>query len=225
MFTERKCGEGEDVEAWVNQVQAQYRELKLLSSDLETLCINVLLNGLPDRFASFVDSIWKAEENPSIEGIKIEILRVYAWPLNRPNTSAFAARTGSLSLNSSADTSLKAFYGGLKQSGKKPSKEYHCARCGSPNHWVVHCSKSMESNENPKKKKQGKSDNRGETASLAQANKPNETAAFVSDVVTSFTTNSVEHLLFTFDSHLALVARSDRWIIESGASEYITGDK
>jgi hypothetical protein len=197
MFTERKCGEGEDVEAWVNQVQAQYRELKLLSSDLETLCINVILNGLPDRFASFVDSICKA----------------------------FAARTGSLSLNSSADTSLKAFYGGLKQSGKKPSKEYHCARCGSPNHWVVHCSKSMESNENPKKKKQGKSDNRGETASLAQANKPNETAAFVSDVVTSFTTNSVEHLLFTFDSHLALVARSDRWIIESGASEYITGDK
>jgi hypothetical protein len=64
-FIESKCGEGEDVEAWVNQVQAQYRDLKLLSFDLDSLCINVLLNRLPNRFASFVDSIWKDEENPS----------------------------------------------------------------------------------------------------------------------------------------------------------------
>jgi hypothetical protein len=66
------------VEVWANQVQAQCRELKLLSFDLDSLCINVLLNGLPDRFASFVDSICKAEENPSIEDIKIEVLRVNA---------------------------------------------------------------------------------------------------------------------------------------------------
>lgn len=29
-FLESRCGDQEDVEAWVNQVQAQYRELKLL---------------------------------------------------------------------------------------------------------------------------------------------------------------------------------------------------
>jgi hypothetical protein len=45
------------------------------------------------------------------------------------------------------------------------------------------------------------------------------------DVVTSFSTNLVEHLLFTSDSHLALVARLHRWIIDSGAIEHITGDR
>jgi hypothetical protein len=44
-------------------------------------------------------------------------------------------------------------------------------------------------------------------------------------VVTSFGTSSGEHLLLTSDSHLALVAGSDRWIIDSGASEHMTGDK
>jgi hypothetical protein len=53
------------VEAWVNHVQAQNRDLKLLSLDLDSLCINVLLNRLPNRFASFVDSIWNDMENPS----------------------------------------------------------------------------------------------------------------------------------------------------------------
>jgi hypothetical protein len=115
------------VEAWVNQVQAQYRELKLLKFDLDALCINVLLNGLPDRFGSFVGSIWTAEKNPSIEDIKISILRVNAGQLNRSNEKALAARRASLSLDST--TSLSAFYTGLKKSGKKPSKAHPCARC------------------------------------------------------------------------------------------------
>ncbi|GFZ52390.1 hypothetical protein JCM24511_10163 [Saitozyma sp. JCM 24511] len=126
-FIESKCAEGEDVEVCVYHVQALYRELKLLSFDLDSLCINVLLNGLPDRFASFVDSIWKAEENPSIEDIKIEILRVNAGQLNRLNDMSFAARAASLSPNSSTDTSLKAFYARLKQSGTTPSEEHPCA--------------------------------------------------------------------------------------------------
>lgn len=40
-FNDRRCKEGENVEAWVNGEQAQYRELKLLSFDLDALCVNV----------------------------------------------------------------------------------------------------------------------------------------------------------------------------------------
>ena len=228
-FLESRCADQEDVEAWVNQVQAQYRELKLLKFDLDALCINVLLNGLPDRFGSFVDSIWTAEKNPSIEDIKISILRVNAGQLNRSNEKALAARTASLSLDST--TSLTAFYAGLKKSGKKPGKAHPCARCGSPTHWVVDCTKPTDANENSNnnKKKKGKGEQSNETAAPAQAIKTtesSETAAFVSDVVSSFDSNSTEHLFLTSDySHLSLVARSNRWIIDSGASEHMTGDE
>jgi hypothetical protein len=37
-FIGKRCGDEEDVEGWVNQVQAQYRELKHLSFDLDALC-------------------------------------------------------------------------------------------------------------------------------------------------------------------------------------------
>ena len=47
-FIDSRCKEGEDVEAWMNEVQAQYRELKLLSFDLDALCVNVMLNGSPE---------------------------------------------------------------------------------------------------------------------------------------------------------------------------------
>ncbi|EIW69262.1 hypothetical protein TREMEDRAFT_62117 [Tremella mesenterica DSM 1558] len=54
-FVENRCSEDEDVEEWVNKVLAQYRDLKVLSYDLNQLCVNVLLNGLPDRFSSCYD--------------------------------------------------------------------------------------------------------------------------------------------------------------------------
>ncbi len=38
-------------------IQAQYREFKLLTFDLDALCANVLLNGLPKQFATFVDGV------------------------------------------------------------------------------------------------------------------------------------------------------------------------
>ncbi|GFZ52314.1 hypothetical protein JCM24511_10087 [Saitozyma sp. JCM 24511] len=155
-FLESRCADQDDVEAWVNQVQAQYRELKLLKFDLDALCINVLLNGLPDRFGSFVDSIWTAEKNPSVEDTKISILRVNAGQLNRSNEKALAAHKASLSLDST--TSLSAFYAGLMKSGGKPSKVHPCARCGSPTHWVVDCTKAADAKENShnNKMKKGK---------------------------------------------------------------------
>jgi hypothetical protein len=154
---------------------------------------------------------------------------VNAGQLNRSNKKALAASTASLSLDST--TSLTAFYAGLKKSGKKPGKAHPCARCGSPTHWVVDCTKPTDANENSNnnKKKKGKGEQPNETAAPAQAIKAtesSETAAFVSDMVTSFDSNSIEHLFLTSDySHLSLVARSNRWIIDSGASEHMTGDE
>lgn len=40
---------------------------------------------------------------------------------------------------SSQDTNIDAFYAGLKKSGGRASKEHLCARCDSPDHWVVDC--------------------------------------------------------------------------------------
>ena len=65
-FIDNKCKDGEDVEVWVNEVQAQYRELKLLSFDLDALCVNVMLNGLPERFTSFVDGVWTAARTQAL---------------------------------------------------------------------------------------------------------------------------------------------------------------
>jgi len=57
------------VEAWANEVQALYREFKLLSFDLDALFVIVMLNGAPERFASLADGIWTARENPGIKNI------------------------------------------------------------------------------------------------------------------------------------------------------------
>ncbi|RSH89734.1 hypothetical protein EHS25_001719 [Saitozyma podzolica] len=129
-FLESRFGDQEDVEAWVNQVQAQYRELKLHKFDLDALCIMSCSTVCPIAAARFLHSIWTAEKNPSIEDIKNSILWVNAGQLNRSKEKALAAHTASLSLDST--TSLNAFYTGLEKSGKMPSKAHPCARCGSP---------------------------------------------------------------------------------------------
>jgi hypothetical protein len=222
-FLESRFGDQEDVEAWVNQVQAQYRELKLHKFDLDALCIMSCSTVCPIAAARFLHSIWTAEKNPSIEDIKNSILWVNAGQLNRSKEKALAAHTASLSLDST--TSLNAFYTGLEKSGKMPSKAHPCARCGSPTHWVVDCTKPADANENSNNnnKKKGKGEQTNETAAPAQAIKTTESAAFVSDVVTSSHSNSIEHVFLTSDySHLSLVARSKRWIIDSGASEHMS---
>src|ERR1700723_1703005 len=66
-------------------------------------------------------------------------------------------------------------------------------------------------------KKKGKKKDEGD--------QPKNTDTFFSDVITSFDNSSVEHLLFTSDTHTSLVACSNRWIIDSGASEHMTSDQ
>jgi len=145
-YIDSRCKEGEDVEAWVNEVQAQYRELKLLSFDFDALCVNVMLNGLPERFASFVDGVWTASENPSIEDVRVAVLRINAGQMNRTNDKALAARMTGIKIGGS-EGDLKAFYAGLKRSGKGPSREHPCARCRSHDHWVIDCHNPPSTNE------------------------------------------------------------------------------
>ncbi len=93
-FIDGKCGESEDVEACVNKVQAQYLELTLLTFDLDSLCINVPLNGLLERFTSFVDQAWIAGSNPLIDDIRNSILRINAGQLNRSNDEVMPWQLG-----------------------------------------------------------------------------------------------------------------------------------
>ncbi|GFZ44372.1 hypothetical protein JCM24511_02094 [Saitozyma sp. JCM 24511] len=62
-FIENRVHGEDSVGNWVNQVKAQHRELKSLKFDLDALCVNVLLNGLPDRFSSYVDNVWTNVDN------------------------------------------------------------------------------------------------------------------------------------------------------------------
>lgn len=78
-FIDSRCKEGEDVEAWVNEVQAQYRELKLHSFDLDALCVKVMLNGLPERFASFVDGSMDCEREPQHRGCPSCCIEDQCW--------------------------------------------------------------------------------------------------------------------------------------------------
>jgi hypothetical protein len=97
-----------------------------------------VLNGLPERFASFVDGVWTASENPSIEDVRVAVLTINAGQMNRTNDKALAARMTGIEIGGS-EGDLKAFYAGLKRSGKGPSREHPCARCQSHDHWVIDC--------------------------------------------------------------------------------------
>ena len=231
-FIDNKCKGGEDVEAWVNEVQAQYRELKFLSFDLDALCVNVMLNGLPERFASFVDGVWTSSENPSIEDVRVAVLRINAGQMNRTNDKALAAKLSGLEMLS-GESELKAFYAGLRKAGKGPSKEHPCARCQSHEHWVVDCPRPPTTNEGSgwKARKGKKRTGRKASAQAAISNTPSTlstdpTALIAHSSLTSFNDKSeISHLLLTLEEVTSVAVHSSHWILDSGASESMTGDR
>jgi hypothetical protein len=75
-FIDNRCGE--DVNAWVSKIKAQYSEVKSLIFDLDSLCVNVLLTGLPERFQAFVNTVWTAANSPTIDSVCDTILRINA---------------------------------------------------------------------------------------------------------------------------------------------------
>lgn len=127
-FIDNRCDDSTDVNAWINEVRAQYRELSTLKFDLTALCINVILNGLPTRLDAFADSVFATEEAPTIDSICERLLRVDAGQKNRESTeipSALYARSKGRSKFA-------------QPSG--PSKEHPCNFCGSFLHWKNECS-------------------------------------------------------------------------------------
>jgi hypothetical protein len=69
-------------------LQAQYRELKLLSP--LTSMRSVSMSGVPERFASFVDGVRTASENPSSEDVRVVIL-INAGRTDHTSDKALAA--------------------------------------------------------------------------------------------------------------------------------------
>jgi hypothetical protein len=184
-FIENKAGEG-SVSEWVNQVKAQHRELQSLHFNLDALCVNVLLNGLPDRFSSYVDNVWTFSETPTIESVSDSILRIDAGHQNRDRDTTPLGHHSSSALvaRNNLDDTVNALYAMLAPSGKKPSKEYPCRRCGSHTHWENDCTRRRKDKENDMEDKMS---SKAETAAVA----------FVDDAVTRYTDNdaSTEHLL------------------------------
>lgn len=223
-FVDSRCEDAGDVEGWVNTVLAQHRELKLVRFDLDALCVNVLLNGLPERFSSYVDQVWTANANPTIEEIRIAILRINAGQQNRATeTRALAAQLDKTSLN---ESDLHAFYTNLRRSGKKPSKEHPCARCGSIVHWVIDCPKPVGADESRpvrkwKKRQGGKGDKATDTKATAT-----EGTAFVAQANDTYAPDQIEHLLLAGIELNALASvHADVWVLDSGASVHMTGNK
>jgi hypothetical protein len=231
-FLDMKCEDGGDVEAWVNQAIARYRELKLLEFNLDQLCVNVLLNGLPARFGSYLDQVWTSSENPSIESVKLAILRINAGNHARSDdSSALAARISSLSLPPPStslqslslpppSTDLQAFYAQLRRSGKKPSKEHPCARCGSHVHWVVDCPDPGKPREQARSKKRWlkRDQDRGEGAKIAQEGS-GEIAGFTGQSLAMVTSVETVLLVDSNIDHALMSIALSTWILDSGASQ------
>jgi hypothetical protein len=118
------------VNAWVNEIKAQYRELKSLNFDLDSLCVNVLLTGLPERFQAFVDTVWTATDSPTIDSVCDSILRINAGQQSRDS--------GSDTLGNALTARMKRVHLG-NRSRPTPSAANPCRVCNSSMHWANDC--------------------------------------------------------------------------------------
>ena len=90
-LTDNKCQKPVDVGAWVNKVQTQYHELKLLSFELNALCADTMINGLPDRVTSIVNGVWTMSMSPGIKYAWSAILGINAGQMDCMRNKALAA--------------------------------------------------------------------------------------------------------------------------------------
>lgn len=137
-FIDSQCGEDDDVNLWVNEVLAQYRELATMKYTLDSLCVNVLLHGLPERFNGFTDTVWSSATTPTVESVSDAVLRIHAGHQHRRQAEE------------EGDT-RRALYARRqpKQKGK-PSASSPCHVCGSSQHWAPDCP-DKKSLDNPRR--------------------------------------------------------------------------
>ena len=134
----------------------------------------------------------------------------------------------------SGDSISKPFGEVPKRAGKGPSKEHPCARCQSHDHWVVDCPCPPSANEGSGvrgkkgKKKSGWKANAQAAISTSPTTTPtsNSTALIAHSNIASFNDKSeIAHLHLTIDEVTLFAAHSSQWIMDSGASENMTGDR
>nr|XP_019042253.1 hypothetical protein I302_08854 [Kwoniella bestiolae CBS 10118]OCF21183.1 hypothetical protein I302_08854 [Kwoniella bestiolae CBS 10118] len=163
------------INGWVNEVLAQHRELKTLKYDIDSLCVNVLLNGLPARFSSYVDAVFERAETPSIESVCDAILRIDAGQQERIDLSnSNIAASGMMSRFDNDPQFRDDFYAFVasRSNGNrsKGSARNACFECGSPKHFARDCPR--KNNNDNKDSQQTRSDststNQGD-AHLARA--------------------------------------------------------
>ncbi len=161
------------------------------------------------------------------------VLRINAGQLNRTNDKALAAKMSGIEVGD-ASNDLKAYCAGLRRSGKGPSKEHPCARCHSYDHWVVDCPHHPSTNEasgfkgRKGKKKGGVKANAQAAISSSPAPNPSTdpTALIAHTNLTTFNDKSeISHLLLSIDEATSFAAHSSQWILDSGASENMTGER
>jgi hypothetical protein len=114
---------------WINSVDQQWQELKAIKYDLDSLCANVLLHGVPLGFESYVGNVWTAAKTPTPQEVMESILRVDAGHQKREDdidNIALLSRTSRLGLSH-------------RSSHSKPSKQNPCTECGSWKHWRADC--------------------------------------------------------------------------------------
>lgn len=126
-FIDSHCGEEDDVNLWINEVLAQFRELATMQYSLDSLCVNVLLHGLPERFNGFTDTVWSSATTPTVESVSDAILRINAGHQHRRQTEDEGELRHALYVRRQG-----------KQKGK-PSAASPCHNCGSHRHWAAEC--------------------------------------------------------------------------------------
>lgn len=221
-FIQNKCGSNDNVVTWVDTVMTQYQELKVLKFDLDTLCVNVLLSGLPNRFLAFIDQTWTDDDAPNVQDLRATILRIdsahqsrrgFNQPTNSMSSTSSTALVSKSNPVTSPDSSLEAYYAGLRKSGKQPSKEHPCSRCGSSGHWVIDCRKKYVRRRGTKKDgeetESNKVTNQAAVAVAELQYYPSETALMAEVLMADASDTN---------------RSSEDWILDSGATEHMTGD-
>ncbi|KAL0247385.1 hypothetical protein I308_104421 [Cryptococcus tetragattii IND107] len=124
-----------DVVACMRRLDTMRRDLEGMKVDWEDLHVNAILHGLPPRLHHWRNQQLREATRKKATDIELIITNIDAAS-SYFGSSSSAARAASVCR---ADETLAAFYTELLRKGRKPSAAHLCARCGSPDHWVINC--------------------------------------------------------------------------------------
>lgn len=111
------------------------RNLEEMKMDWEDLHVNALFHGLPSRFHHLRNEQFGGSARKTAADIELTIANIDA-------AASYFASSSPAALAVSvcrSDETLTAFYTRLSCKWRQPSAAHPCARCGSPDHWVVSC--------------------------------------------------------------------------------------